>query len=96
MAKIDWQPITDDRLHGVTATVGNRRVEVVRTDNCCSLWTYFSYLDGKMVRQAPGPGICRMDGWTFFSDDMSKADAMKGARAFLAQGTKRRVTTQPM
>ncbi len=83
--KIEFKPIADTRMHGVTATVGNRRVEVVRTDSCCGLWTHFDYIDDKMERKSKQPGPCRMeDGFTVLSTtDTTYKTAMAEARAFL-------------
>jgi hypothetical protein len=51
----NWRPIHEPYVYGVQCEVGNRRVEVVRTDSCTGAWTWFAYLDGRMVVMGPKP-----------------------------------------
>lgn len=36
--RVVFQRITVPNMHGVVATVGNRRAEVVEVDSCCGAW----------------------------------------------------------
>jgi hypothetical protein len=69
--KIEFKPIADTRMHGVTATVGDRVVEVVRVQ--FSEWTIFRAIGGKTVNGQKHPS----------GPDTDRATAMRAAREFL-------------
>ena len=63
-----FKPITEAYVHGVTATVGNRKAEVIRA--YAGEWHAFLYQDGQMLR---GEG-----------QSVSRSEAMRQAKAFLS------------
>ena len=63
MADIAWQPIREAHLHGYGATLGNRRVEVVRAFS--NDWRVYRYENDTMVR----------DGGSYDAAEQSRARA---------------------
>lgn len=50
-AHIDWRPITEPYLHGIAATVGNRRAEVVLCYQ--GEWSAFFWIGAQMGKRMP-------------------------------------------
>ena len=72
MPSFSFREITEPYLHGVEATCGARKVQVICSDHCCGEWFCYATIDGRVVKSTP-------------LDPKTKSSCMVWAKKFLKE-----------